>query len=192
MANVNGSNDTDLYLYNPALLDEIKLSDWPKSTFKDSVTVTEPGEGLRTRPLRRDDYEKGFPSILSQLTAVGDVTQKDFQNSFDRMKESANTYYVTVIEDVNKGVVIGSATLLLEQKFIHDCAKRGRIEDVVVDDQYRGKHLGKILLTTLVSLCKHLDCYKISLDCRDQMIPFYETLGFVKEPNNGNFMVIRY
>jgi len=108
------------------------------------------------------------------------------------MKESVNTYYVTVIEDVNKGVVIGSATLLLEQKFIHNCAKRGRIEDVVVDDQYRGKQLGKILLTTLVSLSKRLDCYKLSLDCRDQMIPFYETLGFVKEPNNGNFMVIRF
>jgi glucosamine-phosphate N-acetyltransferase len=44
---------------------------------------------------------------------------------------------------VNTGEVIGSATLLLEQKFIHNCAKRGRIEDVVVDDRYRGKQLGK-------------------------------------------------
>jgi len=123
---------------------------------------------------------------------VGDVSEKDFQDAFDRMKATPNTYYVTVIEDLNKGVVIGSATLLMEQKFIHNCGKRGRIEDVVVSDEYRGKQLGKILLTTLVSLSKHLDCYKISLDCRDQMIPFYETLGFVKEPNNGNFMVIRF
>lgn len=39
------------------------------------------------------------------------------------MKATPNTYYIVVIEDLNKGQVIGSATLLVEQKFIHNCAK---------------------------------------------------------------------
>jgi hypothetical protein len=43
--------------------------------------------------------------------------------TFSKMKNSPNMYYVTVIEDTNTGAVIGSATLLLEQKFIHNCAK---------------------------------------------------------------------
>jgi len=39
------------------------------------------------------------------------------------MKKCPNTYYITVIEDLNSGEVIGSATLLMEQKIIHGCAR---------------------------------------------------------------------
>jgi len=70
--------------------------------------------------------------------------------------------------------------------------QRGRVEDVVVNDEYRGKQLGKLLLAGMVLLAKQLGCYKLSLDCKDNMIPFYETFGFTKEEGNGNFMTIRY
>lgn len=59
------------------------------------------------------------------------------------MKQSGD-YYVTVVEDTRIGEIIGAATLVLEHKFIHDCATRGRLEDVVVNDTYRGKQLGKL------------------------------------------------
>jgi hypothetical protein len=39
------------------------------------------------------------------------------------MKHVPNTYYVTVIEDMDAGEIIGSATLFVEQKFIRECAK---------------------------------------------------------------------
>ena len=45
-----------------------------------------------------------------------------FPERFNKMKASDDTYYVTVIEDVNSGAVIGSASLVKEQKFIHNCA----------------------------------------------------------------------
>lgn len=75
-------------------------------------------------------------------------------------------YYVTVIEDTRKGEIIAAASLIVERKFIHHCAmvrnnevinarsnwiikkvdllQRGRLEDVVVNDTYRGKQLGKL------------------------------------------------
>lgn len=53
-------------------------------------------------------------------------------------------YYITVIEDARINKIIGAATLITEFKFIHNCAIRGRLEDVVVNNTYRGKQLGKL------------------------------------------------
>ncbi|GFG35092.1 hypothetical protein Cfor_05024, partial [Coptotermes formosanus] len=61
---------------------------------------------------------------------------------YTTMKACPNTYFVTVIEDTSTNQIVGSATLVVEQKFIHECA-RGRVEDVVVSSNYRGKQLGK-------------------------------------------------
>jgi len=38
------------------------------------------------------------------------------------MRQCPGTYLVTVIEDVEKAQVIGAATLVVEQKFIHNAA----------------------------------------------------------------------
>ena len=74
-----------------------------------------------------------------------------------------------------------SATLLIERKFIHGAALRGRIEDVVVDEGYRSRHLGRLILETQTQLSKELGCYKITLDCKPALVGFYEKFGYTKE-----------
>ncbi|XP_012275933.1 probable glucosamine 6-phosphate N-acetyltransferase isoform X2 [Orussus abietinus] len=154
------------------------------------LSILKTDNSLIVRPLKTTDYDKGFPQILNQLTEVGNVSKEQFLNVFWKMKASGS-YYVIVIEDVNNDKVIGCATLVLEQKFIHNCALRGRVEDVVVNKEYRGKQLGKLVVTTLSKLAQHLNCYKLSLDCRDALIPFYESLGFKKEHSNANSLNMR-
>lgn len=66
-----------------------------------------------------------------------------FSDQFWRMQRSGD-YYVTVIEDGRSNRIIGSSTLITECKFIHECGLRGRLEDVVVNNTYRGKQLGKL------------------------------------------------
>lgn len=60
------------------------------------------------------------------------------------MKCCEGTYYVVVVEDVVNNRIAASATLAVEKKFIRHCSARGRVEDVVVDENYRGKQLGKL------------------------------------------------
>jgi len=146
---------------------------------------------LIVRPLQSDDYQRGYLELLKQLTSVGDVSLADFKERFSLMKSCQGTYYNTVIVDKVSDRVIGAASLIIERKFIHHCANRGIIEEVIVSDQYRGKSLGRLIVQTLVELGKALDCYKITLNCTDQMIAFYERLGFVAEKGNANFLVIR-
>ena len=38
------------------------------------------------------------------------------------MKNCKGTYYVTVIEDTQTGAIVGCASLIIEQKFIHSTA----------------------------------------------------------------------
>ena len=52
--------------------------------------------------------------------------------------------------------VVGSATLVIEWKFIHSASCRGRVEDVVIDAKMRGKKLGALLNRILVTLAKNI------------------------------------
>ena len=70
--------------------------------------------------------------------------------------------------------------------------QRGRLEDVVVNTNYRGQQLGKIVVMAVIHLSRQLKCYKLSLDCKDKLIPFYESLGFKLEPGNANQMNARF
>jgi glucosamine-phosphate N-acetyltransferase len=47
--------------------------------------------------------------------------------SFEHMEQSGD-YYVTAVEDVTLGQIVAAARIM-EHKFIHSCAKRGRVED---------------------------------------------------------------
>ena len=41
---------------------------------------------------------------------------------FYHMKQCPDTYFTTVIENVEKSQIVGAATLVIEQKFIHSAA----------------------------------------------------------------------
>lgn len=183
--------EQELSLYNASLLLDLNFSQ-SLAKFSPPISAAHPGESwLKVRPLQSGDFHRGFLQALSQLTAVGNVSLAQFLNRFAQMRASGD-YYVTVIVDTRYDKIIGSATLVLEHKFIHGCSVRGRLEDVVVDDTYRGKQLGKLIVVTVSLLAQRLGCYKMSLDCKDKLIPFYKSIGYVLEPGNANTMNIRY
>lgn len=45
-----------------------------------------------------------------------------FVANFEHMKKSGD-YYVIVVEDTHLGQIVATATLIIEHKFIHACAK---------------------------------------------------------------------
>ncbi|KAJ1365775.1 hypothetical protein KIN20_026207 [Parelaphostrongylus tenuis] len=157
----------------------------------DDITGDVPN-GFVLRPLRIQDYDNGFLDLLAQLTTVGEVTRDAFEDQFKRMsKITPQAYYIVVIEDLSNKRVVGTATLVIEWKFIHDAGSRGRVEDVVVDKDVRGRKMGALLNRTLVALAKQIGVYKLSLECKDSLIPFYELHGYRKDIGN-NFLVQRF
>lgn len=127
-------------MYDANLLTKLDFSR-SITTFSPPITAVNTGEKwLKVRPLQVGDYDRGFLQLLSQLTSVGSVSRDDFLSMivhtflklsfftnltynigrFHKMKYSGD-YYVTVIEDTRINQLIGSATLVIEHKFIHVC-----------------------------------------------------------------------
>lgn len=105
-------------------------------------------------------------TLLSQLTEVGNP-----RNIPDHVFENI---YVAIMNDK----IIGCATILIEDKIIHDGSKVGHIEDVVVHHNYRKSGIGKLLIDNCVKIAKQRGCYKVILDCDEHNVKFYEKCGF--------------
>ncbi|NXK94514.1 GNA1 acetyltransferase, partial [Formicarius rufipectus] len=175
----------DTPMFDPSILQDL---DWSENstTFCPPISPLYPGNGLVLRPLCTADLNRGFFKVLGQLTETGVATPEQFIKTFEHMKRSGD-YYIIVVEDTNLGQIIATATLVVEHKFTHSCAKRGRIEDVVVSGECRGKQLGKVLISTLTLLSKRLNCYKITLECLPKNVDFYKKFGYLVSEENYMF-----
>uniref|UniRef100_A0A1I7U3N9 glucosamine-phosphate N-acetyltransferase n=1 Tax=Caenorhabditis tropicalis TaxID=1561998 RepID=A0A1I7U3N9_9PELO len=134
-------------------------------------------EGIRARALRSPDDMDQYLKLLEQLTSVGYLSKNDFEQRFATMK-TAESYFIVILEDIASSKIIGAASLVTETKYNLNCELRGRVEDVVVDESQRGKKLGVLLNKILVEMAKKLGVFKLSLECKTELIPFYEKFGY--------------
>ncbi len=78
-------------------------------------------------------------------------------------------------------IIVGSITILIEPKIIHDLSYVAHIEDVIVDSNYRSYGIGGELVKKAIEISKQYGCYKVILDCNEKNINFYQKHGFVKK-----------
>jgi len=132
------------------------------------------------RQLTKDDYEKYY--ILINDFQETFFFKDDFDKMLDKIK---NNIEIWIIEYNNQ--LIATGTILYEYKFIHNISLYAHIEDICVNKNFRKEGLGIILMDHLVKRSKELGCYKITLDCKENLEYFYNKSGFIK---NGLQMVI--
>jgi glucosamine-phosphate N-acetyltransferase len=139
--------------------------------------------GLIVRRLHRDDFERRYLALLSQLTTVGAITFREWRARFDEMAAAGeDAYIICVIEDATRGgAIVGAATLFMERRFNGDvgaarCTRVGNIEDVVVDSAYRGLRLGRRVVEECLAAAKVAGATTTVLDCDEKNIGFYKRL----------------
>ncbi|MCX7666466.1 MAG: GNAT family N-acetyltransferase [Gemmataceae bacterium] len=133
----------------------------------------------KIRELIEADLTKGFIETLESLTDVG-LTPQEAIPIFRQRKASG---VLTLVAVNSQDQIIGTASLIIEQKFIHRGGRIGHIEDVAVHPQAQGKGIGAALIQTLINAARTMKCYKVILGCNDKNIPFYEKQGFHKHEN---------
>jgi glucosamine-phosphate N-acetyltransferase len=131
------------------------------------------------REIQQADLEKGFFQTLSNLSVLGRI-RDDIEHAKKILQEikSYPLYKIFVAVKNDDTEIIGSITLLIEQKFIHDGGKSGHIEDVVTRREYEGMGVGSALVSAALAFAKEKNCYKVILDCSEKNVPFYEKNGF--------------
>jgi len=136
------------------------------------------------RKIELADLSNGFLESLDSLRKASELDPKKAQEIFTDIKSKSNhVIYVAVLDSL----IVGSATIFLEQKFIHNGGKVGHIEDVVVRKDYQRKRIGEKLVNALLEYAKKNGCYKTILSASDDVVPFYEKLGFNLHSNEMRY-----
>lgn len=132
------------------------------------------------RKLGIDDLQNGFLTTLDSLRKASDIDKNKAEEIFKKI--DSNPDYTIAVAEID-GKIVGSTTLLIEQKFIHNGGLVGHVEDVVVDKNFQGQKIGERIMEYLLDIAKNQGCYKTILDCTDDVKPFYEKLGFKQVGN---------
>ena len=139
---------------------------------------------LIIRKIIESDLENRFLESLDNLRQTSNLEQNSVKNILKKILENEN--HIIHVAELN-GKIVGSTTLLIEQKFIHEGGFVGHIEDVVVNKEFEGQGIGMKLVLSLLDVAKEKKCYKTILNCEDKLIPFYEKIGFKQKSTEMRF-----
>ena len=121
------------------------------------------------------------------IKQVIDIWTNSFSRNFSKpvnseyLSDPNSTTIVISVEDI----IVGVASIHIIKKLTRTL---GIIEDVAVNEKYRGKGVGKKLVERLILIGKQKNCDKIVLSSSEENSKFYEKIGFKK---NELQMVIR-
>jgi glucosamine-phosphate N-acetyltransferase len=140
---------------------------------------------IRLHSDRHDEIKNSYIELLSQLTTAENISTELFLSKIEEIHKIGDIIICYHIDDENNMKIIGSGTVIYEPKIIHSCKYVGHIEDIVVHNEYRSLGIAKRIIEYLVKQSFDRNCYKVILDCKDELCKFYEKNGFKR---NGNQM----
>jgi len=116
--------------------------------------------------------------LLSELTVTNYIETSLFVKNVERISEMG-AIIVGVIDNSLKDIeIVASGTIIIEPKIIREGRNVGHIEDIVVSKEMRGKRISQKLLDILKSIAREKNCYKVILDCDENVKNVYIKNGF--------------
>jgi glucosamine-phosphate N-acetyltransferase len=118
-------------------------------------------------------------SLLSELSVVSDLDTNMYLEHVKKIS-SMGTIFVSYIDTPlsDNFDIIASGTIIIEPKLIRGGKSIGHIEDIVVKSTHRGKQISKDILDMLKTIARGKNCYKVILDCNEEVKKVYNRSGF--------------
>lgn len=138
----------------------------------------------------KNRYFRYLPSCLVDISLLLGQLEENYQ-----ARKDAYAWWNRIIECLQQGnlflaccfekhKIVGMATIFIEKTLLHT---KGIIEDVVVNEDQRGKGLGEQLTEKLIEIARQQSCEFIDLTSRPERAAanrLYEKLGFQKRDTN--------
>lgn len=125
------------------------------------------------RPLYGPDFNDDFFATLAALSETSMPRAKAGEILRKRMAMGIKTFVYLEGERI-----IGTASIFIEPKFLHNGGKVAHIEDIAVHPDYQRRGIGSALVEHLLNLAKQEGAYKAILSCQMKNLIFYVNQGF--------------
>lgn len=123
--------------------------------------------------LTQDLLTPAFFETLSNLRETSMTPEKAQAILAERERQGTRTYVA-----LKNGEVVGTASLVIETKFLHNGGIVGHVEDVATRKGFEGQGIGRALMDHVNREATGIGCYKVILDCVPEMKPFYAKCGY--------------
>ena len=129
------------------------------------------------------------PGDLDRLLELYEGPGRLYRNVEPLNQNRAEDLFTRVLLDPNQrmlvaevhGEPVGTVVLVVPPNLAHGGAPYAVVENVVVDEEYRGEDVGRTLMEEAMKLAREARAYKLTLSAntgRDGAHEFYRSLGF--------------
>ncbi len=108
------------------------------------------------------------------------LTLRKYQMDAKYLKKVLGNKNIYVLAIYDKDIIVGTATLIALRQIT---GNKGYVEDVVVDERYRGRGLAKKMMLEIITLARKLKIFRLELKSEIHRIAgnnLYQKLGFKK------------
>ena len=116
--------------------------------------------------------------LLSNLTSTELLETELFLKNVSSICDMGVILIGVIYDSANNFEIIASGTIIIEPKIIRNGKSVGHIEDIVVSSHMRRKGISQKILDMLKHLAKTYNCYKVILNCSEEVKNVYNKNGF--------------
>ena len=130
---------------------------------------------FQIREMKPDDVDNGLLETLDALRPASGMDRGRARRICENICADKDHMVVVAVSD---GRVVGTNTLLMERKLIHNGGLVGHLEDLAVLPEFQGMGIGTALEKYAIRMAKERGCYRATMVCEERLIGFYRRCGF--------------
>ena len=119
--------------------------------------------------------------LYRQLNPDGDIFAHFQMEDANKVWDTIEKYNIKYFIAKNEGKIIASCYICIIPNLTYNGKSIGYLENVITDENYRRKGIGKRLMEMAIEYAKEENCYKVVLQSgikRAEAHKFYEKIGF--------------